>query len=225
MLVLGLETSCDETGVALYDSERGLLADALFSQIDLHRVYGGVVPELASRRHITAIEPTVRAALNDANLTLDDIDALITPAPFRERLVWFWTNHFTISVRRGACLSVAAPFVEEAIRPHVTASFHDMLLAVMRHPAMLIYLDNVNSIGPESTVGKRIKRGLNDLRQRHRGKTRRPQPQHARGQRKELAVIIGVTLMRQGQQTAPRRRPDRGQHAGHGHPLCRHFAG
>ena len=49
MLVLGLETSCDETGVALYDSERGLLADALFSQIDLHRAYGGVVPELASR--------------------------------------------------------------------------------------------------------------------------------------------------------------------------------
>ena len=47
MLVLGLETSCDETGVALYDSEQGLLADALFSQIDLHRVYGGVVPELA----------------------------------------------------------------------------------------------------------------------------------------------------------------------------------
>ena len=44
MLVLGLETSCDETGVALYDSERGLLADALFSQIDLHRAYGGVVP-------------------------------------------------------------------------------------------------------------------------------------------------------------------------------------
>lgn len=44
MRVLGLETSCDETGVALYDSERGLLADALFSQIDLHRVYGGVVP-------------------------------------------------------------------------------------------------------------------------------------------------------------------------------------
>jgi N6-L-threonylcarbamoyladenine synthase len=47
MLVLGLETSCDETGVALYDSERGLLADALFSQIDLHRLYGGVVPTAA----------------------------------------------------------------------------------------------------------------------------------------------------------------------------------
>ncbi|MFH1602279.1 MAG: hypothetical protein ABIH03_00035, partial [Pseudomonadota bacterium] len=52
MRVLGIETSCDETGIALYDSERGLLADALFSQIDLHRVYGGVVPELASRDHV-----------------------------------------------------------------------------------------------------------------------------------------------------------------------------
>ena len=100
--------------------------------------------------------------LYKANAQAQLANALITPAPFRERLVWFWTNHFTISVRRGACLSVAAPFVEEAIRPHVTASFHDMLLAVMRHPAMLIYLDNVNSIGPESTVGKRIKRGLNE---------------------------------------------------------------
>ena len=56
MLVLGLETSCDETGVALYDSERGLLADALFSQIDLHRAYGGVVPELASRDHVKRID-------------------------------------------------------------------------------------------------------------------------------------------------------------------------
>lgn len=90
------------------------------------------------------------------------VNALTTPSPFRERLVWFWTNHFTISVRRGDCLSVAAPFVEEAIRPHVTGSFHDMLLAVMRHPAMLLYLDNVNSTGPNSQVGKRAKRGLNE---------------------------------------------------------------
>ena len=51
MKVLGIETSCDETGVALYDTERGLLADALYSQIDIHAEYGGVVPELASRDH------------------------------------------------------------------------------------------------------------------------------------------------------------------------------
>ena len=52
MLVLGLETSCDETGVALYDTERGLLSHALFSQVDVHVEYGGVVPELASRDHV-----------------------------------------------------------------------------------------------------------------------------------------------------------------------------
>jgi uncharacterized protein (DUF1800 family) len=89
-------------------------------------------------------------------------NALITPAPFRERLVWFWTNHFCISLRRGEVAPIAAAFVEEAIRPHVTGRFSDMLLAVMRHPAMLIYLDNVGSVGPTSPAGERSHRGLNE---------------------------------------------------------------
>ncbi|TIH11078.1 tRNA (adenosine(37)-N6)-threonylcarbamoyltransferase complex transferase subunit TsaD [Pseudomonas leptonychotis] len=76
MLVLGLETSCDETGVALYDSERGLLADALFSQIDLHRVYGGVVPELASRDHVKRMLPLIRQVLDEAGKHKTDIDAI-----------------------------------------------------------------------------------------------------------------------------------------------------
>lgn len=76
MLVLGLETSCDETGVALYDSERGLLADALFSQIDLHRAYGGVVPELASRDHVKRMLPLIRQVLEEAGCTAQDIDAI-----------------------------------------------------------------------------------------------------------------------------------------------------
>ena len=76
MLVLGLETSCDETGVALYDSERGLLADALFSQIDLHRIYGGVVPELASRDHIKRMLPLTRQVLADAGCTLQDLGGI-----------------------------------------------------------------------------------------------------------------------------------------------------
>ncbi|OWJ98155.1 tRNA (adenosine(37)-N6)-threonylcarbamoyltransferase complex transferase subunit TsaD [Pseudomonas sp. A46] len=76
MLVLGLETSCDETGVALYDSERGLLADALFSQIDLHRVYGGVVPELASRDHVKRMLPLLRQVLEEAGRTPEDIDGI-----------------------------------------------------------------------------------------------------------------------------------------------------
>ncbi|KPW88833.1 MULTISPECIES: tRNA (adenosine(37)-N6)-threonylcarbamoyltransferase complex transferase subunit TsaD [Pseudomonas syringae group] len=76
MLVLGLETSCDETGVALYDSERGLLADALFSQIDLHRAYGGVVPELASRDHVKRMLPLIRQTLAEADCVVTDIDAI-----------------------------------------------------------------------------------------------------------------------------------------------------
>jgi len=88
-------------------------------------------------------------------------NALATPAPFRERLVWFWTNHFTVSIR-GGCAAVACAFVEEAIRPHVTGRFQDMVLAVMRHPAMLIYLNNAGSVGPDSPVGQRSHRGLNE---------------------------------------------------------------
>ncbi|WP_312595933.1 tRNA (adenosine(37)-N6)-threonylcarbamoyltransferase complex transferase subunit TsaD [Stutzerimonas nitrititolerans] len=76
MLVLGLETSCDETGVALYDSEQGLLADALFSQIDLHRVYGGVVPELASRDHVKRMLPLIRQVLDEAGREATQIDAI-----------------------------------------------------------------------------------------------------------------------------------------------------
>jgi N6-L-threonylcarbamoyladenine synthase len=76
MRVLGIETSCDETGVAIYDSERGLLADALFSQIALHREYGGVVPELASRDHVRKCLPLIREVLATAQLQPDQIDAI-----------------------------------------------------------------------------------------------------------------------------------------------------
>jgi N6-L-threonylcarbamoyladenine synthase len=76
MRVLGIETSCDETGVAIYDSERGLLAEALHSQVALHRDYGGVVPELASRDHVRKLLPLVRGVLAEAELTGKDIDAV-----------------------------------------------------------------------------------------------------------------------------------------------------
>ncbi len=76
MLVLGIETSCDETGVALFDSEEGLLADALHSQVALHAAYGGVVPELASRDHIRKLIPLCRELLSKSDKSLDDIDAI-----------------------------------------------------------------------------------------------------------------------------------------------------
>jgi len=66
MLILGLETSCDETGVAVYDSERGLLAHRLYSQIAVHAEYGGVVPELASRDHVRKALPLINEALAEA---------------------------------------------------------------------------------------------------------------------------------------------------------------
>ena len=76
MLVLGIESSCDETGVALYDTQRGLLAHAIHSQIDLHEAYGGVVPELASRDHIRRLTPLLRQVLVEAHTALPDIDAV-----------------------------------------------------------------------------------------------------------------------------------------------------
>ena len=69
MRVLGIETSCDETGVAVYDSDKGLLAHRLYSQIDLHADYGGVVPELASRDHVRKLIPLIKEVLAAANST------------------------------------------------------------------------------------------------------------------------------------------------------------
>src|SRR5690606_634944 len=76
MKVLGIETSCGETGIALYDRENGLLADALYSQIALHRRYGGVVPELASRDHIRKALPLIRQGMDEAGCAAADIDGV-----------------------------------------------------------------------------------------------------------------------------------------------------
>ncbi len=76
MLVLGVESSCDETGIALYDSESGLLSHALHSQVAMHAEYGGVVPELASRDHIRRIVPLLREALVRAGRRMTDVDAI-----------------------------------------------------------------------------------------------------------------------------------------------------
>lgn len=76
MRVLGIETSCDETAVAIYDEELGLLSHALHSQVEIHAKYGGVVPELASRDHIVKLLPLVNKVLEDSKLTLQDINAI-----------------------------------------------------------------------------------------------------------------------------------------------------
>ena len=76
MRVLGLETSCDETGVAVYDSERGLLAHRLYSQVKLHAEYGGVVPELASRDHVRKLLPLINEVMAASGSSAGDINAI-----------------------------------------------------------------------------------------------------------------------------------------------------
>ena len=76
MRVLGIETSCDETGVAIYDSEQGLLGDTLYSQVKMHAEYGGVVPELASRDHVRKLIPLIRETFQQAGLEHGDVDAI-----------------------------------------------------------------------------------------------------------------------------------------------------
>lgn len=106
--------------------------------------------------------PPLVAPLYNADIRAQTTQLLTTEAPFRERLVWFWANHFTVSVRQGGTNGVIGPYIREAIRPNVTGPFFAMLLAVMRHPAMLLYLDNNQSFGPNSTIGRNQNRGLNE---------------------------------------------------------------
>lgn len=76
LITLGIESSCDETGIALYQTGHGLLAHALHTQVDMHGEYGGVVPELASRDHVQRVVPLIRKVLCDANISLDQISAI-----------------------------------------------------------------------------------------------------------------------------------------------------
>jgi N6-L-threonylcarbamoyladenine synthase len=102
MRVLGIETSCDETGVAVFDGERGLLAQAVYSQVEIHARYGGVVPELASRDHVRKTLPLIRQVLDEAGLSRDSIQgvaftagpgligALLVGAALGRSLAWAW---------------------------------------------------------------------------------------------------------------------------------------
>ena len=84
--------------------------------------------------------------------------AIDTPAPFVERLVHFWSNHFAVSVEKPVVLDLAGAYEAEAIRPHVLGRFEDLLLAAVRHPAMLVYLDQAQSVGPASPAAQRAAR-------------------------------------------------------------------
>ncbi len=89
MLVLGIESSCDETGVAAYDTTQGLLAHALYSQVAMHNDYGGVVPELASRDHIRRLLPLTRQVLTESGRSLVDLNGIAyTQGPPLQARCW-----------------------------------------------------------------------------------------------------------------------------------------
>jgi uncharacterized protein (DUF1800 family) len=113
--------------------------------------------------------PDVLAQLKaqQRDLYLGDVSARLQAAiasetPFAERWVRFWSNHFTVSISRPQISGLVMPFENEAIRPHAFGRFADLALAVVHHPAMLLYLDNAQSIGPNSKLGRRKEAGLNE---------------------------------------------------------------
>jgi uncharacterized protein (DUF1800 family) len=124
--------------------------------------HGDVVADPGGKEKPAALKAILREFREDllaeagARLRL----AATTGTPFMERLVRFWSNHFAVSLDKVSARMYAAPMEREAIRPHVTGRFADMLLAVETHPAMLRYLDNVQSIGPDSRAGQLITQRL-----------------------------------------------------------------
>lgn len=158
LYVLGIETSCDETGLALYDSERGLLAHVLHSQIKMHAEYGGVVPELASRDHIRRLTPLLREVLKQAQLELADIDgiaytagpgllgALLTGATFGRTLAWsLGIPSIAVHHMEGHLL---APMLEEP-----SPEFPFLALLVSGGHTLLV---EVNGIGKYRRLGESL---------------------------------------------------------------------
>ena len=137
---------------------------------------------------------------------LRSLAAVRSEAPFVERLVAFWCNHFTISVRKPVLAGIAGAYEREAIRPHVTGRFADMLLAVAKHPAMLLYLDNAQSFGPNSRAGRRLKKGLNEnlAREILELHTLGVDGGYGQGDVRNLAMILtGWSLARPGRDAGP----------------------
>ena len=125
-----------------------------------------IIPKLAEYRSAArddtdardAARKAMRAVLRDA-ATARLNHAIATPTPFAERLVHFWANHFAVSSEKLGVGPLAGAYEAEAIRPHLMGRFSDMLMAVESHPAMLLYLDQAQSIGPNSRRGTRIALG------------------------------------------------------------------
>jgi len=138
---------------------------AALAGIDSGDARAGLLQRAQRERGAAGVENLLRQAYRAAFVSdlATRLEAQIaSDSPFVERLVGFWSNHFAVSVQRPIVLGLAVPFEREAIRPHVLGRFADMLVAATRHQAMLIYLDNARSIGPNSRIGQRRGRGLNE---------------------------------------------------------------
>ena len=120
MIILGIESSCDETAVALVENGRRVLSSAVDSQIEAHKVYGGVVPEIASRRHVETIVSVTEQALQQANLSLDEIDAIaVTHAPGLIGSLLVGVNF-----AKGISLSTGLPIIPvHHLRSHIAANY------------------------------------------------------------------------------------------------------
>lgn len=120
MLTLGIESSCDETSVAVVKDGREILSNIISSQIEIHRLFGGVVPEIASRKHVSAILPVIDLALEEAKITIDDVDIIAAtrgPGLIGALLVG-------LTAGRGLALATGKPFVGvNHIRGHVCANY------------------------------------------------------------------------------------------------------
>ena len=148
-------------------------------------------------------------------------------SPFRERLVMFWSNHFTVSATQPIVAGLAGAFEREAIRPHVTGRFADMLVAATKHPAMILYLDNALSIGPNSRAGRFLNRGLNENLAREILELHTLGVDAGYGQHDVLALaklITGWSLARPGRQPIfiPAEEGEAALHALARHPATAH---
>lgn len=127
-----------------------------------------MAPFFQARREKKPVPPEAEArakdmlALADKAVQTTVARALASPDGLRERLVAFWADHFTVVIKQKYRKVLASTLVEDAIRPHMTGRFGDLLTAVTLHPAMLEYLDQSSSIGPDSPVGMRRNKGLNE---------------------------------------------------------------
>ena len=139
----------------------------VLAEVNELRLTREVIRSVASNEPIEADEDAIRefaryiAQSYQRQAAAGYVEAIATAQPFRERLVQFWENHFAISADKQPVGAIAALYRDEAIRPRVTGNFRDLLTAVVRHPAMLLYLDNGQSIGPGSLIGSRAARARN----------------------------------------------------------------